>query len=128
MRTCTPDSNGVSPPMSIIGPALISRSASLPIASIKEVGGCTGNWDERMIDMKRMKNSCLRRAAATVGAKTVSLWNRRSGPGWIDMRDEKIALKVGIKIPKYDNSPNLLPAHHDQAVGAVGHPSPLRIV
>ena len=33
-RTCAPSCSGISPPMSIMRPALISRSASLPIASI----------------------------------------------------------------------------------------------
>src|SRR5262245_50113168 len=49
--------------MSIIRPALISRSASLPMASIKAGVGPLVGCGEVMMDMKRMKYSCGLRVA-----------------------------------------------------------------
>jgi hypothetical protein len=57
IRTCAPVATGISPPLSIMRPALISRSASLPIASIRAGVGPRVGWDEVTIYMKRMVNS-----------------------------------------------------------------------
>ena len=53
MRTRAPMASGISPPMSIMRPALISRSASLFIASMSSgVGG--PEWADVTNDMKRI--------------------------------------------------------------------------
>ncbi len=54
MRTWAPIATGSSPPVSIMRPALISRSASLPIASISAGVGGRGGWDEVTIYMNRI--------------------------------------------------------------------------
>ena len=58
MRTCAPAASGIRPPLSIMRPALISRSASLFIASRSSgVGG--PEWADVMNDMKRMRKLLL---------------------------------------------------------------------
>jgi hypothetical protein len=53
MRTCAPVASGISPPLSSMRPALISRSASLPMASMNfGVGGAV--WADLTMNMKRM--------------------------------------------------------------------------
>src|SRR5712692_2078240 len=50
---------GINPPLSIMRPALISRSASLPIASISAGVGGPGGWDDVTIYMKRILGTPL---------------------------------------------------------------------
>ena len=57
---------GISPPLSSMRPALISRSASLCTASISSGVGGPG-WAGLTMNMKRIsENSSLRRAAGTI--------------------------------------------------------------
>ena len=53
MRTCAPVASGISPPLSSMRPALISRSASLCIASISSGVGGVG-WADVTMNMKRI--------------------------------------------------------------------------
>ena len=53
MRTRAPVASGISPPLSIMRPALISRLASLSIASMSSGVGAAG-WAEVTMNMKRM--------------------------------------------------------------------------
>src|SRR5437879_2146051 len=79
MRTCAPIETGIRPPLSIIRPALISRSASLAIASIRAGVGPRMGWDEVTIYMKRIAELPLRRVAAVIARKTGSLWETTNG-------------------------------------------------
>jgi len=64
-----PIATGISPPLSTIRPALISRSDSLCMASIRAGVGPRIGWDEVTTYMKRIEKLPLRRAAATIAAK-----------------------------------------------------------
>ena len=55
MRTWAPVCTGISPPVSSIRPALISRSASFWMASRSFGLGGPGGWGDETMDMKRMK-------------------------------------------------------------------------
>ena len=54
MRTCAPMATGISPPLSSMRPALISRSASLCIASISSGVGDPAGWADVTMYMKRI--------------------------------------------------------------------------
>src|SRR5438552_16253157 len=73
MRTRAPAASGANPPVSIMRPALISRSASLFIASIMDAGGGAGAWDEVTIDMKRMQKLLFEARSGKERRKSVSL-------------------------------------------------------
>src|SRR5262249_49898924 len=80
-----PSRSGISPPLSIIRPALISRSVILPMASINAgVGACIGCGEVTMY-MKRMKNSCFGELQA-VSRIPSRYWIRRSDGSRIDTR------------------------------------------
>src|SRR5205085_8920591 len=89
IATCAPCCNGAKPPMSTIRPALISRSVSLPIASIMAGVGPFIGCEEITMDMKRMKNSCGWRVAGVRPAIPSRYRERRSGGGRIDMLARK---------------------------------------
>src|SRR5207245_5489346 len=74
-----PIETGISPPLSIMRPALISRSASLAIASIRAGVGPRMGWDEVTIYMKRIAELPLGRVAAVIARKTGSLWETTNG-------------------------------------------------
>jgi hypothetical protein len=66
-------------------PALISRSASLCIASMSfGVGG--PRWADLTINMKRIRELLLRRAAGAIAAKLSRQLGRRTSPRRIDTR------------------------------------------
>src|SRR5882762_549861 len=89
MRTCAPMATGISPPLSIMRPALISRSASLPIASISAGVGGRGGCEDVTIYMKRIENSCWGEPRPPGLAELSRSIGRRMSPGKIDMRREK---------------------------------------
>src|SRR6202521_2629382 len=90
MRTWAPMATGISPPLSIMRPALISRSASLPIASISAGVGGPGGWDDVTIYMKRILGTPLEASRGHRAPSELSRYpGRRTCPGRIDMRLEK---------------------------------------
>src|SRR5579871_270396 len=119
-RTCAPDASGISPPLSSIRPALISRSASLPIASSRACVGPTCGCGLVTIYMKRIGWLLVGRAAAGMAAEIGSHeeTTNEAGPN----RQDTGKIDVGGRRPL-----PLLP-QQDQGVGAVGHQPPLRIV
>src|SRR5215469_16186390 len=104
--------------MSTIRPDLISRSVSLPIASIKAGVGPFIGCEEMTMDMKRMENSCLCELQALAHSSASLLGTTIPPAPDRHRRRKKIA-----RVP--DRS--LLP-QHDQRIGAVRHQPPLRVV
>src|SRR5258707_1142325 len=116
--TCTraPVASGIRPPLSIIRPALISRSEILCIASISAGVGAAAGFGEVTMYMKRMQNSC---------------WGETRP---VRPRDQ---LAIGMTIqPRPDRhgqqknceTGRRLLAQHDQGIGGIRDAPPLRIV
>src|SRR6266403_3085980 len=80
MRTCAPVASGIRPPLSSIRPALISRSASLCIAS-RSAGGGGPAWADVTINMNRLWEFLLRRAAAPSPLNCLAHWVDEPDPG-----------------------------------------------
>src|ERR1700757_5139391 len=70
IRTCAPVATGISPPSSIMRPALISRSRILLIASISAGLGIIWPFGDVTIYMKRMGRTLLLRRDAARPAAT----------------------------------------------------------
>ena len=89
--TRAPVATGISPPLSIMRPALISRSASLCMASIRAGVGPRMALGRGNDIHEAHGKSPVEASRGRAGRKTVSLLGRRLDHGRIDSGSEKIA-------------------------------------
>src|SRR6266478_8622828 len=125
--TCAPVCSGISPPLSTMRPALISRSEIFWMAPSSSGEGPVIGCGEVTIYMKRIGKLLLRRG-------------RQHRPAYrktIQPAADRHACRKKLGCLGAERPPCLLPLvllpfallpQHDQRIGAVGHQSPLRVV
>src|SRR3984957_15754042 len=129
IRTCAPVATGIRPPLSSMRPALISRSASLCMASIISGGGCVEGPGCLTMYMKRILRAPSRgEPPASCPAELSRYPRRRTGPRQIDRSFAKNAPNANGAAGHTSQPVTTLLPQHDQRIGGVRHPPPLRVV